>query len=88
MTIENIPEDLRSFVSRELGRGRYRTLDDLLSAGLRLLREREAFVEEHCEELRTQVAAGVAQAERSELVDGEDAMERLRRELGERQREG
>ena len=88
MTIENIPEDLRSFVSRELGRGRYRTLDDLLVEGLRLLRERDAFVEEHREELRAQVAAGVSQAERGEFVDGEEAMERLRRELGERQREG
>jgi len=84
MTIESIPEELRSFVQAELGSGRYRSLDDLLAEGLRLLREHEAFLEEHREALRALIAEGVAQAERGELLDGEEAMERLRRELGER----
>ena len=88
MGIENIPEDLRSFVNGELGSGRYRSLDELLAEGLRLLRERETFIEAHRDELRAQIAEGVLQAERGELVDGEEAMDRLRRELGERQREG
>ena len=88
MGIENIPEDLRSFVNGELGSGRYRSLDELLAEGLRLLREHETFLEEHRDELREQIAEGVLQAERGELLDGEEAMDRLRRELGERQREG
>jgi antitoxin ParD1/3/4 len=88
MAIESIPEDLRAFVSGELGSGRYLSLDDLLAEALRLLREHETFLEEHRDELRAQIAQGVLQAERGELVDGEEAMERLRRELGERQREG
>lgn len=88
MTIESIPEELRSFVSGELGSGRYRSLDELLAEALRLLRERETFLEEHRDELRAQIAEGVAQAERGELVDGDAAMERLRRDLDERQRKG
>jgi putative addiction module CopG family antidote len=88
MTTENIPEDLRSFVRGELGSGRYHSLDELLAAGLRLLRERETFLEEHTDEIRTQIGAGVVQAERGELVDGDEAMERLRRDLSERHREG
>jgi len=81
MGIESIPDDLRSFVQEELDRGRYRSLDDLLAEGLRVLREREAFIGEHREELREQIARGVAQSERGEFVDGEEAMERLRRDL-------
>ena len=88
MTIESIPDDLRSFVQDELGRGNYRSLEELLAEGLRLLREREAFIEEHREELRDQIAEGVAQAERGELVDGQEALERLHRDLDERFGEG
>jgi antitoxin ParD1/3/4 len=88
MTIESIPDDLRSFVQDELGRGNYRSLEELLAEGLRLLREREAFIDEHREELREQIAEGVAQAERGELVDGQEALERLHRDLDERFGEG
>ena len=47
MTAENLPEDLRSFVHGELGSGRYRSLEELFAEGVRLLREREAFLDEH-----------------------------------------
>ena len=84
MTIASIPDDLRSFVESELARGRYRSLEELLAEGVRVLRDREAFIDEHRDELRSQIAEGVAQAERGELVDGEEAMEQLRRDLAER----
>lgn len=80
----SIPDDLRSFVREELARGRYRSLEEILAEGLRVLRDREAFIDKHRDELRSQIAAGVAQAERGELVDGEEAMEQIRRELLER----
>lgn len=35
------------------------------------------------DELRAEIARGVAQAERAEFIDGEAAMERLRRDLAE-----
>jgi antitoxin ParD1/3/4 len=76
-----IPEDLRPFVQSELERGRYGSLEELVAEGLRALRDREEFIDAHREELRAQIAIGVAQAERGELVDGEEAMERIRREL-------
>jgi len=76
-----IPDDLRPFVQSELERGRYGSLEELVAEGLRALRDREEFIDEHREELRAQIASGVAQAERGELVDGEEAMERIRREL-------
>ena len=46
-------------------------------------RPREAYLDEHREEFRAQIAEGVLQAERGELVDGEEATERLRRDLDE-----
>lgn len=36
-----VPDDLRSFVEREIASGKYRSEDEVISAGLRLLRERE-----------------------------------------------
>lgn len=84
MTIDGIPDDLRSFARDEIGRGHYRSLDELLAEGLRLLREREAFIGEHRADLRAQIARGVAQAERGEFVDGEEAMERIRSDLNGR----
>ena len=88
MTIESIPDELRAFVSSELGSGRYRSLEELLAEGLRLLHEHETFLAAHLGDLRAQIADGVAQAERGELADGEEALQRLGRELRERQREG
>jgi antitoxin ParD1/3/4 len=88
MTIQDIPDELRAFVQDEIERGHYRSLDEILAEGLRLLREREAFAGEHREELRAQIAEGVRQAELGELVDGEEAMERLRRDLDEQFGEG
>jgi antitoxin ParD1/3/4 len=88
MTNDSIPEELRSFVQAELGSGRYASLDELLVEGLRVLREHEAFIEGHREALRTLIAEGVAQAERGELLDGEEVLERLRQQLVERSREG
>jgi hypothetical protein len=61
---------------------------DELRSFVHLLREREAFIDEHREELRAQIAEGVLQAECGELVDGEAAMERLRRDLDDRFGEG
>lgn len=84
MASEGIPEDLRSFVREAIGRGDYRSVDELIAEAVRLLREREVFVAEHRATLRAQIEEGVAQAERGELVDGEDALERLRREIDDR----
>jgi putative addiction module CopG family antidote len=81
MSIEGLPDDLREFAQRAIDRGQYRTLDELLVEGLRVLREREAFLFEHRESLRDAIAGGAAQADRGGLVDGEQAMERLRRDL-------
>jgi len=47
MTIESIPEDLRAFVSSELGSGRYCSLEELLAEALRLLHEHETFLAAH-----------------------------------------
>ena len=80
MTIESIPEELRSFVQAELGSGRYASLDELLAEGLRVLREHEAFIERHREALRALIAEGVAQADQGELLDDEEVMESLRQD--------
>lgn len=88
MTTESLPKELRSFVTDQLGSGRYETLDELLAEAVRLLREQEAFLDQHSDEIRSELAAGIAEAERGEVVDGEEAMERLRLDLRGRRREG
>lgn len=52
MASTNLPDDLRAFVQAELQRGRYRSIEELLTEGLRVLRDHEAFIDEHRDELR------------------------------------
>ncbi|MCP5059274.1 MAG: type II toxin-antitoxin system ParD family antitoxin [bacterium] len=74
MTASTLPEELRSFVEHELKCGHYDSLDDIVAEGLRVLCAHEKLFSEQGEALRAQVAEGVGQAERGELIDGEEAL--------------
>lgn len=76
MRVRLTPE-LQRLIEEEVASGRYASADDVVREGLRLLlRERRC-----CEEIHRKIAAGVAQAMAGELVDGEEAFERVRRRI-------
>ena len=84
MTTDTLPEELRTFVECELEAGHYGSLDELMVEGLRALFEREQVFSTQRERLRAQIAEGVAQAERGELIDGEQAVAEVRRRIDKR----
>jgi putative addiction module CopG family antidote len=62
--IQPLPPDLKEFVEQALATGKYRSADELICEGLRLLRERDRGLEE----LRRHVDAGLAQIDRGEVI--------------------
>lgn len=66
------------FVADLLKTGHYQSQSEVVREGLRLLKEREEVKQLGLHELRRAIQKGVAAADRGELVDGEEALRRIR----------
>ena len=88
MDLSSLPEEVKELVRAQLEAGRFQSVDDVVCAALRLLREREELFASHREELRAQIAEGVAADERGEFRDGAEAVADVRRRIDERLRRG
>ena len=77
MNVSLTPE-LEALVNEKVRSGLYGSASEVIREGLRLLREQDALREARLEELRREVARGVAQADRGELVEGDDVFKGLR----------
>jgi antitoxin ParD1/3/4 len=76
MNVSLTPE-LERWVATKVENGRYRSASEVVREGLRLLQERE---EEHAarlEALRRDIQVGIAELDRREGVDGEEAFDRV-----------
>ena len=73
------PPELEQFIQQELATGKYQSEDDVLLAGLRLLREREA----RLQALRNDILPALEQLDRGEKapLDGEAIKARGRQRL-------
>jgi antitoxin ParD1/3/4 len=67
------------FVADMLETGLYQSQSEVVREGLRLLMEREDLKQARLDEMRQKIRVGTEQAERGELVDGEEALDRIRR---------
>ena len=68
---QTLPRDLQEFVDRELATGRYRSTEEIVVAGLRLLqRDRQEALEG--------IREGLAQSERGEGILLDEAFDQLR----------
>jgi putative addiction module CopG family antidote len=65
-----LPPDLETFVPHEVASGNYPSPEEVISDGLRLLRERKLY------ELRQDIDAGLSQFERGEGIElkGDEAL--------------
>ena len=68
----SLTPELEQFVQSRVSSGRYQTASEVIREGLRLLEEREQAREAALEELRGQLRRGVEQADRGELLDGDE----------------
>jgi antitoxin ParD1/3/4 len=71
----SLPPDLETFVEQEVASGNYPSPEEVISDGLRLLRERKVF------ELQREIDAGLSQIERGEGIELRD--DKLLREFFE-----
>lgn len=88
MDLETLPKELQELARKQLATGRYTTLADLIGEALRAHCEQEAYFEANRDEFRERIVRGVAQAERGELRDGEQAMADIAQRIDERRRRG
>jgi Arc/MetJ-type ribon-helix-helix transcriptional regulator len=80
MTIELKPEHQR-MMDLAIQSGAYQNSDEVLDQAFEIIREQlrlEDWMKEQRETLASQIAVGFAQAERGELMDGEEAVQMLR----------
>jgi antitoxin ParD1/3/4 len=80
----NLGSTFDRFVADLLKTGLYQSQSEVVREGLRLLMEREQFKKLRLNELRGQVALGTAEAERGQLVDGEEVFRRIRAKSAQR----
>jgi antitoxin ParD1/3/4 len=76
--LEHVPADLRQFVADALASGEYGTEAELILAALYALKDRHDFHRMKYEALKKDIAIGIEQADRGQVVDGPMVFQRLR----------
>jgi antitoxin ParD1/3/4 len=76
-----LTSDLEQLIAERMQTGRYHSPSEVVAEALHLLREHDRAREQKLADLRKEIAVGVEQAERGELLDF-DADEFKRRVLG------
>lgn len=87
MTIRLRPE-LEALIQRDVQRGPYRSADEFVERAIEMLHEQEEWLAENRRRIAARIEHGFAQAERGELLDGEEAFQELRRRRDERRTKG
>ncbi len=72
MNVSLTPE-LERRISEKVGSGLYTTASEVVREGLRLLFREEEIREDRLAKLRAEIAVGIEQADRGELIPGEQS---------------
>jgi antitoxin ParD1/3/4 len=83
----SLTPELDAFVQSRVASGRYQTASEVVREALRLLEHREKEREEAFRQLKARLERGAEQAERGELLDGDEVFDELRQLIEERRRE-
>lgn len=77
MTIHLKPE-MEALIQKDVERGLYQSADEFVAMAVQMLHEHEQWLADNRADIAAKIEHGFAQAERGELVDGEEAFGRLR----------
>jgi antitoxin ParD1/3/4 len=80
----SLTPDLERLVQEKVTSGLYSSANEVVREALRLLQERDELRRIRLDDLRKEIAIGLAEADRGELLDGEQVMAELRLELEQR----
>ena len=80
----SITPELDAFLRAKVESGRYQTTSEVVREALRLLERQEQQRDEAFNQLKAKLDQGAAQAERGELLDGDEVFEELRQMLQDR----
>jgi antitoxin ParD1/3/4 len=82
----SLTEELEELVQKKVESGRYSSASEVIRAGLRLLEQEDELRETRLAAMRARVQEGIEQAERGELVDGEEAVARAKKRAASKRR--
>jgi antitoxin ParD1/3/4 len=82
----SLTPELDSFLQSRVKSGRYQTASEVVREALRLLQRQEIGRAEAVSQLKAKLERGAAQAERGELLNGDEVFEGLRELIEERGR--
>ena len=80
----SITPELDAFLQAKVESGRYQTTSEVVREALRLLERQEQERDEALNQRKAKLHQGAAQAERGELLGGDEVFEELRQMLEER----
>jgi antitoxin ParD1/3/4 len=85
MTV-TLTKEQESLVKEQLESGHFKSIDEVITQGLEMVKAQEAFIRENVVELRKKIATGLDQIRRGEVLDGEAAIANVRKKLARYER--
>ncbi len=83
----SLTPELERFIDSAVKRGRYSSASEVVSVALQLLQEQEIEKNMRLEELRKEIAVGIADSDRGDVFDGFEVVKELRDEIRQAQME-
>lgn len=74
----SLTTQLEAFIQEKLDSGQYRSASEVVREALRLLWEQNQVRQLRLDRLRQEIATGIDEADRGELIEGESVFARLR----------
>ena len=87
MTLHLKPE-LEAIVQGDVDRGPYQSADEFVERAIQMLHEQEDWLARNRAEIAEQIEHRFAQAERGELIDGDEVFSNLLERRSERRKQG
>ena len=77
----SVGKDFEEYVKMKVASGDYASVSEVVRDGLRMLKEKDLLLEARLHSLRDEIQIGIDQAERGELLDGEDVAREMYEKL-------